>query len=87
MPFAVDLDVDEQVVHDARVTCPSKPLVRHDVTPQAGAVPDRQQDRLVRRARGTECGLRPRPPIDRVIGVLAQVGLASAARRFDIRQG
>ena len=71
--LAVDLDVDEVLVHqrgDRRVL---EALALHDVAPVAGRVADREEDRLV-------LGLRPRErlgapgiPVDRVVGVLEQV--------------
>ncbi len=45
--FAVDLDVDEQVVHHPCGVFVFKTLVRHDMAPMAGGVADREQDRLV----------------------------------------
>ena len=48
-------------------------LVRHHVAPVARRVPDRQQDRLVLGAGPGERLLAPRVPVDRVVGVLAQV--------------
>ena len=46
--LAVDLDVDEQLVHHARRRLVLEALVRHHVAPVAGRVADREQDRLVR---------------------------------------
>ena len=48
--LAVDLDVDEQLVHHARGRLVLEALVRHHVAPVAGRVADREQDRLVGRA-------------------------------------
>ena len=45
--LAVDLDVDEQFVHQRRRRGVLEGLVRHHVAPVAGRVADRQQDRLV----------------------------------------
>ena len=72
--FAIDLDVDEQVVHDLRPS-PSilEDLVRHDVAPVAGGVADAQQDGLAFRARALERLGSPRIPVDGVVRVLAQV--------------
>ena len=55
--LAVDLDVDEQLVHHARGGVVLEALVRHDVAPVAGRVADREQDRLARCA-----WPRPAPP-------------------------
>ena len=53
-------------------------LVRHHVAPVARRVADRQEDRLVLGRARRERLLAPRVPVDRVVGVLAQVraGLA-----------
>ena len=73
-PFlAVDLDVDESVVHHGGDGLVLERLVRHHVTPVAGRVPDRQQDRHVPRRRLRQCLRRPLLPVHRVVGVLAQV--------------
>ena len=63
--LAVDLDVDERVVHhrgDRRIL---ERLVRHHVAPVARRVADRQQDRLVLGARPGERLVAPRIPVDR----------------------
>ena len=79
--LAVDLDVDEELVHhrgDRRVL---ERLVRHHVAPVAGRVADRQQHRLVLAPRALQRLGAPRIPVDRVVGVLQQVraGLAREA--------
>jgi hypothetical protein len=69
----VDLHVHEVLVHDRCGGLVLEGLVRHDVAPVAGRVADAQQDRDVSPL-GLGHGLRaPRPPVDRVVGVLAQV--------------
>ena len=76
--LAVDLDVDERVVHhrgDGRIL---ERLVRHHVAPVARRVADRQQDRLVLAPRARERLLAPRIPVDRIVGVLPQVGARGA---------
>ena len=45
--LAVDLDVDEQRVHEARRFRVLERLVRHHMAPVAGGVADREQDRTV----------------------------------------
>ena len=47
--LAVDLDVDEQVVHHGGGGFVLEALMRHDVAPMAGRVADREQDRLAGR--------------------------------------
>ena len=55
--LAIDLDVDEQLVHHRRGGVVLEALVRHHVAPVAGGVADREQDRLV-----GALGLRQRRP-------------------------
>ena len=71
--LAVDLDVDEALVHQRRGLRVLERLVRHHVAPVAGRVTDREQDRLVLCARTRERFLAPRVPVDRILGVLKQV--------------
>ena len=70
----VDLDVDEQVVHDRRHLGVLEALVRHDVAPVAGGVADRQQDGPVQLLGPAHGVLAPGVPVDGVVPVLAQVG-------------
>src|SRR5262249_24972376 len=76
--LAVHFDVDEEIVHHLRGWRVLEALVRHDVTPMAGGVADREQDRLV----GALClGERlgsPWPPVDGVVLVLQQIGTGLA---------
>jgi class 3 adenylate cyclase len=73
-PFlAIDLDVDEALVHQRRGAGIFERLVRHHVAPVAGGVADREQDRLVLLPRPRERLLAPRVPLDRVLRVLQQV--------------
>ena len=72
--FAVDLDVDEQFVHQRRRLRILEALVRHDVAPVTRRVADRQQDRTVVAPRlGERLGI-PRLPANRVVAVLEKVG-------------
>ena len=57
-------------------------LVGHHVAPVARRVPDREQDRLVLGPRRGERVLAPRVPVDRVVGVLAQVRARLVPSRF-----
>jgi hypothetical protein len=72
--LAVDLDVDEQPVHHRRHLGVLETVVRHHVAPVAGRIADRQQDRLGLAARLFQGFLAPRVPVDRVVGVLQQIG-------------
>ena len=72
--LAVDLDVDEELVHQPRRLLVLERLVLHHVAPVAGRVADREQDRPVLVARARERLLAPRVPVDRVVRVLEQVG-------------
>jgi hypothetical protein len=68
--FAVNFDVDEQLVHHARGSLILKGLVRHDMAPVAGGVADRQQDRLIRTLGLLQRFRPPGPPVDRIVLVL-----------------
>src|SRR5579871_4118736 len=72
--LAVDFDVDEQLVHDGGHLLVFETLMSHDMTPVAGRVAYRQQDRLVGPLRLAERVRTPRPPVDRVCLVLQQIG-------------
>ena len=72
--FAVDFDVHEQLVHDLSRRFVLEALVRHDVTPVAGGVPDREQDWLVGPLGFGERLGAPGPPVHRVVLMLEQIG-------------
>ncbi len=72
--FAVDFDVHEILVHEARGLLILEGLVCHDVTPVACGVADAQEDRLVVTLRLLESLGSPRVPVDRICGVLEEVG-------------
>ena len=74
--LAVDLHVDEVLVHHRRDRIVLERFVLHDVAPVAGGVADRDEQRLVGGGSGGERLLAPRVPVDRVEGVLQQVGTA-----------
>ena len=80
--LAVDLDVTNSSFMTAATSCVLERLVGHHVAPVAGRVADRQQDRLVLARGPGERLVAPRVPVDGVVGVLAEVGLVSSARRF-----
>jgi hypothetical protein len=69
----VDLDVDEQLVHQRCDVGVLERLVRHHVAPVTGRVAHREQDRLVITPGGGEGLVAPGVPVHRVVGVLAQV--------------
>ena len=71
--LAIDLDVDEPLVHQARDVRILERLVGHHMTPVAGGVPHRQVDRLVLFSGSAERVLSPWIPIDRVLGVLPEI--------------
>ena len=71
--LAVDLDVDEVLVHERRRLRVLERLALHHVTPVTCRVADREQDRLVFIASARERLVAPRVPVDRVPRVLQQV--------------
>ena len=72
--LAVDLDVDEVLVHQRRDLRVLEALVLHHVAPVAGRVPDREEDRLLFPPRALERLGAPGVPVHRIRGVLEQVG-------------
>ena len=72
--LAVDLDVDEALVHDPGRVDVLEGLVCHHMAPVTGGVPDRQEHRDIAPDGLGERLVAPRPPVDGVVGVLAQVG-------------
>ena len=78
--FAIDFDVDELLVHEARGVFVLERLVRHDVAPVTRRVADAQQDRLVLALRSLERFRSPRIPVDRILGVLEEVGTGFVRR-------
>ena len=78
--LAVDLDVDEELVHHRRDAVVLETLVRHHVTPVARSVADREQDGLVAAFRRREGVGAPWPPVDRVVLVLQQIGTGLARK-------
>ena len=72
--FPVHLDGDEVLVHQGGDGVVLERLPLHDVAPVARGIAHAKKDRFVL-ADGAFEGLRPpRVPVDRVVGVLAQVG-------------
>ena len=84
--LAVDLDVDEEVVHHLRGGVVLEALMGHDMAPMAGGIADREQDRLPR-ALGLGERLRPPgPPMHRVVLVLEEIGARLAAKAILARR-
>ena len=71
--LAVDLDVDEALVHERRRLVVLERLVLHDVAPVAGGVADGEEHGLVLVARLREGVLAPGVPVHRVVSVLEEV--------------
>ena len=72
--LAVHLDRHEVLVHVGRRGRVLERLALHDVAPVARGVADREEDRPVEQLRPGERVAAPREPVDRVVGVLEQVG-------------
>ena len=72
--LAVDLDRHEVVVEIARRRLVLERLAFHHVTPMAGGVADAQEDRPVQEPGPSEGFGPPRIPLDRVAGVLEEIG-------------
>ncbi len=72
--LAIHLDVDKEVVHQGGSFGVLKRFVLHNVAPVAGAVANREKDRLVLGARPRQRLLAPGVPVHRIVGVLEQVG-------------
>ena len=74
-PFlAVELDRHEALIHQRRDLGILERLAFHHVTPVAGRVADREQQRPVLLARASQRLLAPGVPVHRVVLVLEQVG-------------
>jgi len=72
--LAIDLDVDEALVHQARDGGFLERFVRHDVTPVTRGVAHRYVDGLVLFSGSTKCFFSPWTPINGVLGVLPKIG-------------
>ena len=71
--FAVYFDTYEMAVHQTGDIPVIETFVGHDVAPVAGAIADRDQDRLIVATSGFESLWAPRVPVDRIVRVLSQV--------------
>ena len=69
----VDLDADEQLVHQLGRRVVLERLALHHVAPVARGVADREEDRLVLGAGAVERLVAPGVPVDRVLRVLEEV--------------
>jgi hypothetical protein len=72
--FAVDFDVDKEVVHERGDGLVFEAFVRHDVAPVARGVADGKENRLIETLGGGEGLGAPGEPIDGIGGVLEEVG-------------
>ena len=72
--LAIDLDVDEALVHQARDGGILERFVRHHVTPVTRGVAHRQVDGLVLFSGSSKRFFSPWIPINRVLGVLLKIG-------------
>ncbi len=76
--LAVDLDRDEALGELPRDGLVLEALALHHVAPVASGVADRQEDGLVLGTRFREGLFAPGKPVDRIVGVLEQVGAGFA---------
>ena len=72
--FPIDLHADESAVEELGDAGTLEGLPLHHVTPVAGRVADGEEDRSIELASARERLVPPRVPVDRVAGVLAEVG-------------
>ncbi len=72
--LAVDLHVDEMLVHERRGLGIGEALLLHDMAPVAGGVADGEKDRLARGLRCRQRLLAPGIPVDRIVLVGEQKG-------------
>ncbi|MBB6465942.1 hypothetical protein HNQ96_001800 [Aminobacter lissarensis] len=84
--FAVDLDVDEEPVHDLRDFGIFEAFMGHDMAPVACCITDRKQDRPIEPCRFGQCGRRPRAPVHRVVAMLAKVWAAFVSKQVFLRK-
>ena len=85
--FAIDFDVDEQVVHHRGGGVVFETLVGHDVAPMAGGIADRQQDWLAGTLGFAEGVGAPRAPVDGIVLVLKEVGARFVRQAIFTRTG
>ena len=83
--LAVDLDVDEPLVHQLRNRGVLERLVLHHVAPVTGRVADREQDRLVLGARAFTRVVAPGVPVDGVVRVLEEIRAGLLGQAVHVR--
>lgn len=71
--FAIDLDVDEQSIHEFAGGFVLKRLMGHDMAPMAGRVADGNEDGHISPFRLGQRFRPPRPPIDGIVSVLSEI--------------
>ena len=76
--FAVHFDVDEEFVHHLGDFGVGEGFARHHMAPVAGGVSDGEQDRAVLAFGFGQRGGAPLAPVDRIFGVLEQIGAQRA---------
>ena len=72
--FPIDFDTDKMPIHERRNGLVLKRLPLHHVTPVTGGIPDREQDGTVLRFRCLQGFRPPGVPVDRVRGMLEEIG-------------
>lgn len=72
--FAIDLDVDEEAVHDRGSFLILKAFMGHNVAPVAGGVANRKEDWFVVPLGFLQRGKAPGAPMDGIVLVLEQIG-------------
>ncbi len=83
--FPVDLDGDEMSVDQVGDLLVFEGFAGHDVAPVAGGVADGEQHRAIAPAGLPEGLIRPWVPVDRIGGVLAQVGALFEDQAVEVR--
>ena len=82
--LAVHLDVDVQLVHDARGVRVLERFMSHDVAPMTGRVADGEQYGFLLTPRFFQCLWAPGMPVHRVVSVLQQIGTGLVAEMIGV---
>ena len=72
--LAIDLDADEQFIHQRGDRIVFETFMRHHMAPMAGRVTNGEEHRLFRAARFIEGVGTPFPPRDGIVLMLQQIG-------------